>query len=71
MAGLITYQHSQLTESDEWVINHKLGVYPAIDVYVIVNGTLTKIIPADIMINDLNTATVKFTRPFAGTARLV
>ncbi len=65
------YQHTQDEASDTWDINHNLGLHPLVDVMVDVAGVMTKIIPKDIKIIDLNNVQVLFSQPFSGSARVV
>lgn len=71
MAGIITYQHVQSTPSDKWNVGHNLGVFPIVDVLVDIDGTLTKIIPMDIVLVDENNIRIEFSKPFVGSARMV
>lgn len=71
MANIASYQHIQSVASDTWVITHNLNNYPIVDVMVDHNGTLTKIIPKDVIVINMNTCQVKFSQPRTGQARLV
>lgn len=67
-----TYQYTQTSPSNSWVIEHKLNIlYPVIDVYVYVNSELTKIIPKDIIVNSNLQVTIEFSTPYTGVARIV
>ncbi len=39
------YQHIQETAASVWTINHGMGMYPAVDVYIEVDGEIVKIMP--------------------------
>lgn len=61
-----SYVHSQQMPSATWVINHNLGFVPA----VTVTDTQGSVGTGDISVVDMNTVTVAFAYPFAGTAYL-
>jgi len=61
-------QFTQASASDTWVINHKLGQYPVVDVYVSYNGEMQKILPLAIDYTDKDTCTITFSAPRAGIA---
>lgn len=72
----VLFNYTQAIERDEWVINHKMGTYPIVSVFVDrpLEGNLKnreEITPTDIIINDKNTITLKFDRPWSGIAQLV
>jgi hypothetical protein len=71
MATVHAYQYIQDAPSDVWSINHNLGVYPVVDVVVNYQGSVTKIIPQDIVVIDVNNIEIRFTTPYSGQARLV
>ncbi len=71
MGGFVTYSHTQETAADTWVVNHKLGVHPIVDVSVDIEGTLTKIIPATVEVISENTVRITFTKAFTGVARFI
>lgn len=62
------FQHVQADPSMEWVIEHWQGGYPIVDVYVEVDGSIAKIIPASVTYNNPNQVTVGFTIPRSGFA---
>jgi hypothetical protein len=64
----ITYEHTQDTASDTWVIQHKLNLYPVIDVLVDYGGQRQKIIPSSVEYTSSMICTVTFTEPFTGVA---
>jgi hypothetical protein len=66
-----SYQHIQDTASTTWSINHNLNNYPIIDVMVDVNGLLTKIIPHEVLVIDMNNCQITFSIPYSGQARMV
>lgn len=71
MPAITAHQHVQSAPLATWTINHNLGVYPVVDVVVNYEGAVTKIIPSDIVIIDLNTIEIRFSVPYSGEARLV
>lgn len=68
---LQTYQHVQTVASTIWNIQHNLGIYPVVDILVNTTDGLTKIIPSDVKIVDMNTIQIHFSTPHSGQARLV
>ncbi len=62
------FEYEQVALSDTWVIEHNLGVYPAIDVFVPFNGDNVKIIPLNITYDSPNQCTVTFSSPRSGFA---
>lgn len=66
---LFTYE--QVAPATSWTIVHNFNGYPAIDVYVMYEGQLNKIIPNSISYIDANTAQVNFTTAYAGYATAV
>lgn len=66
--------HIQDTPSNIWTITHNvsnLSSSVVIDVYVWINGELTKILPLNIKIINETTVEVSFSNPHTGIARLV
>lgn len=63
-----TYEHQQETAATSWVINHNLGTYPAVDVFVIYQGENHKILPSEVVYVDANTCTLEFSVPRSGFA---
>jgi hypothetical protein len=61
------YEHTQADLSDVWTINHGLGFYPMVRVFI---GNY-EVMPASIEHPDMFTTIVRFTEPQAGIARLV
>lgn len=64
------YQHTQASASTAWVIQHDLGRYPALDVYIDTDGSKFKVIPLDIVYNNANKCTITFTSPQTGLATI-
>lgn len=64
----LQYKHEQTVAASTWVINHNLGVYPAVDVYVDYNGEIQKILPLSVTYVDAMTCNVEFSAARAGTA---
>lgn len=65
----LSHTHSQDVPASIWTVNHNLGtLYPAVDVYVILEGVRQKIIPASVSVVDNKTVKVKFSEPRQGTA---
>lgn len=72
----VLYNFSQPIERSEWTINHNLGTYPVISVFVDRPTTddpdnQEEITPTDITIVDQNNVTLTFDRPWSGIAQLV
>lgn len=64
------YTHYQLAASTTWSVPHNLNCNPALQVYVWYDGTLQRILPLDITINDSNNLTITFSEPQSGRAFL-
>lgn len=62
------FEHVQADESDTWVIEHNLGVYPAIDIYVDHLGDKQKILPLGVVYDSPNQCTVTFSTARTGLA---
>jgi hypothetical protein len=62
--------HEQATPASTWTINHNLGAHPVVDVYILQNSTYEKIIPMEVNHVTANQATIVFSQPFAGYARV-
>jgi hypothetical protein len=71
MANNVSYQHVQASASALWTVTHNLNNYPIVDVMVDNDGVLTKIIPKNIRVINLNTCQIEFSSPRTGQARLV
>jgi len=63
--------HEQADPATTWTITHNFGGYPMVDVYVMYEGELNKIIPSGITYVDENTVQVNFTIAYAGYATVV
>ena len=66
-----TYEHVQSTPSTTWVIEHNLGVYPIVDVYVLHEAEYHKIMPLSVTYDDENQCTIAFTSARDGYAMVV
>ena len=62
-----SYVHQQAMADNVWTIPHGLGLYPAGIVVVDSSGSDVE---GDVSYPDINTVTLTFTYPFAGTAYL-
>jgi len=62
-----SFEHFQTELSDEWVVNHALGYYPMVRIFI---GS-SEVFPAAIEHPDVFTTIVRFTEPQLGVARLV
>jgi hypothetical protein len=63
-----SYTHTQTTAATTWTIAHGLGLTePVVDVYITVNGTITKILPKSVQTIDMNTSVVTFSSARTGT----
>lgn len=60
------YLHKQSIPSDEWVINHNLGKYPAVS---IMDSAKNEVV-GEIIYHNENSLTVKFKGEFSGKATL-
>lgn len=65
------FKFTQETAAALWTIKHNLGVYPILDVYVLTNNGVQKIMPGTITYVDKNTCTVSFSTPYSGFALVV
>jgi hypothetical protein len=64
------YEHVQDTPADVWTINHGAGGYPVVDVYVLVDDVLNKIIPNAVTYVSPTVCTVSFTTTYSGVAKV-
>jgi hypothetical protein len=64
------YQHVQEEEADVWTINHGTGSYPVVDVYVMIEGDLHKVIPSEVTYISPMVCTISFTEPYIGFAQV-
>jgi len=67
---LTMYKHVQDTPADVWTIHHNSGGYPIVDVYVLVDDVLNKIIPNAVTYVSPSVCTVSFTTPYSGFAQV-
>jgi hypothetical protein len=61
----VAYEHDQTTPSATWIVNHNLGYYPVIRVFI----GLAEVQPESIVHNSINQATITFSTPQVGVAR--
>lgn len=58
----------QASPSTTWVVKHDLGtVNPMVNIWVDIDGQTTAMLPKNIRVNDVNSITVTFSTPHAGT----
>ncbi len=72
----VLYDHIQSIARDNWIIEHNLGTFPSISVFVKIpiDGDLDnveEIIPTDTVVVDENNMILKFDRAWSGQAQLV
>lgn len=72
----VLYNHTQSIERDVWVVEHNLGTYPAVSVFIDrpIEDDLEnqqEIVPQDIIIIDPNTIKIVFDRPWSGMAQVI
>jgi hypothetical protein len=67
----LVYKHEQVTPSSTWTIEHNLGIYPIVDAWTVDNGTLQKILAAEVNYVSPNVCELVFTDPIAGFATVV
>jgi hypothetical protein len=67
MGTVSNYVHTQNTISNAWVINHNLGIYPA----VVVMDSSNAQCEGTITYNTLNQMTITFSAAFSGTAYVI
>lgn len=68
----MSFQHVQYDASDTWeIVHNQFTMAPIVDVYVNVDGNLTKIIPKDVEVIDQSTVRILFTTPRTGVVRIV
>lgn len=61
------YTHTQTNPSTTWVVQHNLGYYPIIRVFV----NNEEILPLSIVHDSVNQATITFSQPYVGTAKCI
>jgi len=70
--GVTVSNFIQESPSSSWYIVHNFGKPVALDILILVDGKLEKILPLDIIMSaDNNSTTVLFSIPFSGSARVV
>jgi len=63
------YKHVQSVASTTWVINHGLGTdAPAVDCWIDVSGTFTKILPLSVVATSSGVVTITFSSAQSGRA---
>lgn len=62
------YKHVQDSAADTWTIVHNMGNYPIVDVYVMNDGELVKIMPDSVTYIDPMSCSVGFSVPRTGFA---
>jgi hypothetical protein len=72
----VLFNHTQTIENTVWIINHNLGTFPSVSVFVDRPTTedpdnREEITPSDIQIVNTNTILLVFDRPRSGIAQLV
>jgi len=76
MAGLnpqvaTNFTHHQTTADTTWTLVHNLGRYPVVDVFVLNNSEIERILPLAVTYVDANTCTVTFSTARTGYASVV
>jgi len=72
----VLYNHEQTIARDNWIIQHNLGTFPSISVFVNIPietdpENLEEIQPVDVVIVNENNMILKFDRSWSGIAQLV
>lgn len=72
----VLYNHTQSIARDSWIINHNLGTFPSISVFVNVPtednpDNFEELVPTDTIVVDENNTILNFERAWAGLAQLV
>lgn len=70
------FRYEQNTPATDWVIQHNLGNngstgVPMVDVYMMLDGSLQKVSPEIVTMNDKNSVTVTFKQPQTGFAVVI
>ena len=65
------YTHYQTEPSDTWLLNHKRGLIPVVQVFVNKDGMEQRIHPKEVIIVDLDNVRIEFTIPVTGRAVLL
>lgn len=66
-----SHVHEQVEASDVWTISHGVKSNPSVSIMVVYEGKLQAMLPLEITYPNIETVVVRFSKPFAGTARLV
>jgi hypothetical protein len=66
---MTTYSFTQATAAQVWTINHNLNCNPVVDVQVLYEGAVQKILPTSIEFPTTSQVIVSFSSPRTGTAR--
>lgn len=67
-----SFHYDQTVAAASWVITHNLNTNaPVIDIWVLVGADLTKILPQNVVVTDVNTVTLTFTVDYTGHAVVV
>lgn len=62
------HEHVQDVAASTWTVNHNLGLYPIVDIFIDYEGEKHKILPLSVQYTDLNTCTITFSSPRTGFA---
>lgn len=65
--GYQPFEFTQVSATDTWVINHNMNRRPSVTVY----DTANEVVLGSVVYDSLNTLTITFSVPVAGTAHLV
>ena len=66
------YHFVQASASDTWTIVHNLGtIAPAVDVWIDVSGTITKLMPSSVTAVSNTTVVLTFSTAYAGEAFVI
>lgn len=70
------YRHVQAADSASWVITHNLGYngstgLPVVDVFVTIDGAVTKILPMEVTVTSANIVTLTFAEARSGEAVII
>jgi hypothetical protein len=65
------YNHTQSTAASTWTITYPFTGIPVVDAMVDIGGTLTKIMPQQVIILSSSSVELIFTEAFSGIARVV
>ena len=65
------YTFEQTGEASTWVITHNLQRYPVVDVFILNEGDIERIMPDTVTYTNKNTVTLGFSAPRAGYVTVV